>query len=173
MSKHCNKCNRDLPLSEFHKDKNNKDGLNRWCMDCKRTARFINCEIPEVYLKRRWDNFAQRNRRDRNITYEELLDVFKKHCEENISEGKHMYACAYTGEVMTFFQGKGRIQSNLSVDRIDNDKPYVKENITFCTNSFNNKKGQLTLELIKKILKVFKKRGIDKELYEEDKKRHH
>jgi hypothetical protein len=31
---------------------------------------------------------------------------------------------AYTGEVMTFFQGKGRIQSNLSVDRIDNDKPY-------------------------------------------------
>ena len=36
MSKHCNKCSRNLPLSEFHKDKTNKDGLNRWCMDCKK-----------------------------------------------------------------------------------------------------------------------------------------
>lgn len=173
MTKHCNKCNRDLPLSEFHKDKTNKDGLNNWCVDCKKTARFINCEIPEVYLKRRWDGFARHHRRDRNITYEELLDVFKEHCEENISQGKHMYACAYTGEIMTFFQGKGNIQSNLSVDRIDNDKPYTKENITFCTTNFNMKKGQLTIELIKKILNVFKKKGIDKELYEENKKRHY
>jgi hypothetical protein len=171
MSKHCNKCNRDLPLSEFHKDKNNKDGLNRWCMDCKKTARFINCEIPEVYLKRRWDGFAQRHhRRDRNITYEELLNVFKEHCEENISEGKHMYACAYTGEVMTFFQGKGRIYKVIylligliMINHI------LKKILLFVPLILIMKKGQLTLELIKKILKVFKKKGIDKELYEENK----
>jgi hypothetical protein len=57
--------------------------LNRWCMDCKRTARFINCEIPEVYLKRRWDNFGQINaieehRANKDITYEELLECIQK-----------------------------------------------------------------------------------------------
>jgi hypothetical protein len=75
---------------------------------------------------------------------------------------------------MTFFQGKGSEYKviYLLIELITINHT-VKENITFCTNSFNNKKGQLTLELIKKILKVFKKKGIDKELYEEDKKRHH
>jgi adenine/guanine phosphoribosyltransferase-like PRPP-binding protein len=70
---------------------------------------------------------------------------------------------------MTFFQGRGQVGSNLSIDRIDNNKTYSKDNITFCTQNFNHKKGQLTLELIKKILEVFKKKGIDKELNEENK----
>jgi hypothetical protein len=61
---------------------------------------------------------------------------------------------------MTFTQGRGRMDSNLSVDRMDNDKPYTKENIAFCTTAFNRKKGELTLELVKKILNVFKKKGI-------------
>jgi hypothetical protein len=158
--KFCNKCSRDLPIIKFNKDKNKKDGLNGWCVDCKQTARFKNCEIPEVYLKRRWDNFLKDRRKDRDITYEEVLDLFNQHCEENIAEGKHKYACAYTGEVMTFTQGRGRRDSNLSVDRMDNDKPYTKENITFCTTAFNRKKGEVTLELVKKILNVFKKKGI-------------
>jgi hypothetical protein len=110
MSKHCNKCNRDLPLSEFHKDKTNNDGLNRWCIACKRVSRFKNCEIPEVYLKRRWDAFGQINknrktqRAKKDITYEELLELFNNFCNENIKQGKHQYSCRYTGDVMTFFK---------------------------------------------------------------------
>jgi hypothetical protein len=32
---------------------------------------------------------------------------------------------------MTFTQGRGRMDSNLSVDRMDNDKPYTKETLLF------------------------------------------
>ena len=164
MSKLCKKCDRQLSVTKFHKDKTNKDGLNRWCNNCKRESRFKNCEIPEVYLKRRWVNFLKYTRRERVITYEELLDLFRQHCKENVIQGKHKYACAYTGDTMTFFQGRGQVLSNLSVDRIDNDQPYTKENIAFCSMDFNNKKGQLTLDIIKKILTFFKKKGINYEM---------
>ena len=65
---------------------------------------------------------------------------------------------------MTFTQGKGHVKTNLSVDRIDNDKPYTKDNITFCTNEFNKIKGQTTVDSIRKILVVFKKKNIKYEM---------
>ena len=112
-NKQCTKCKQHLPLTKFHKDKTSNDGLNRWCIACKRVSRFKNCEIPEVYLKRRWDAFGQINknrktqRAKKDITYEELLELFNNFCNENIKQGKHRYSCKYTGDVMTFFSRKG------------------------------------------------------------------
>lgn len=168
--KHCNKCDRDLPVSCFHKDKTNKDGLNRWCKECKRTARFKNCEEPYVYLKRRWDNMAKidsrrkTQRRDRDITYEELIHLYEIFKTSNVVKGLDPLACAYTQETMTFIQGKGHVKTNLSVDRIFNDKPYTKDNITFCTQKFNHLKGSITLDAFKKIYRVMKERGIQHEM---------
>lgn len=36
LSKHCTRCNRDLPASReyFHADKSKRDGLNLYCKDC-------------------------------------------------------------------------------------------------------------------------------------------
>lgn len=31
----CNRCSTDKPLDRFTKDKSTKDGLSRWCKDCK------------------------------------------------------------------------------------------------------------------------------------------
>lgn len=36
--KHCPRCERDLPRSEFGPSKQTADGLFRWCRDCKRAA---------------------------------------------------------------------------------------------------------------------------------------
>jgi hypothetical protein len=35
-TKTCTKCERELPLSEFHKNRATKDGLQSWCKDCFR-----------------------------------------------------------------------------------------------------------------------------------------
>ena len=35
-TKKCNKCGRELPLSEFYKSSNTKDGFQRHCKDCAR-----------------------------------------------------------------------------------------------------------------------------------------
>ena len=165
--KHCKKCKRDLPLSCFHKDQTNQDGLNRWCKECKRTSRFKNCEQPYNYLKRRWDNMGRtdrKNRQTREITYEEFIDLYETFKSNNIAKGLDPLACAYTQETMTFIQGKGQVGSNLSVDRILNDQPYRKDNITFCTLKFNNLKGQITLDSFKKIYRVMKERNIQYEM---------
>ena len=36
LTKKCTKCRRELPLSEFTKNKSRRDGLQAWCKSCKR-----------------------------------------------------------------------------------------------------------------------------------------
>jgi len=164
-SKLCSGCNSVVPLTEFHKDKQKYDGLNTWCKTCKREERFASSRQPVNYLKRRWDNMAKTNRKKRLITYDELLIVWRDFIQDNEKRGLHPFSCAYTGEVMTFIQGEGHIMTNLSVDRIDNLKPYTKDNITFCTFRFNNKKGEMDINSIRQVLSYFKRKGIE---YEEE-----
>ncbi len=168
--KTCSKCKKQMTLSSFDKDKCRPDGLNKWCRVCKKENRIKNCQKPKVYIKRKWDGFGKKDhkhkrfRASREITFPELWSCLQDFCKENVKEGKHPYACAYTGKTMTFIQGKGQIETNLSVDRIDNNKPYTKDNITFCTNQFNKIKGEATVDSIKKILVVFKKKNIKYEM---------
>lgn len=66
--------------------------------------------------------------------------------------------CIYTGEPMTHKRGKGRIRSNISLDRLDNTKGYTKDNIVFCTADFNDLKGSVTIVACQRILEVYKER---------------
>jgi len=36
MTKQCNKCKEEKPLSEFNKNRNKVDGLQSYCRDCSR-----------------------------------------------------------------------------------------------------------------------------------------
>ena len=68
--------------------------------------------------------------------------------------------CGYTGVLMTHQRSAMtdplRNQShNISVDRIDPEKPYTKENIIFCTVKFNNLKGSITYNDCLLILQKF------------------
>ena len=38
-TKRCSKCGRILPITEFHKDKSRKDGLQCWCKDCQKAMK--------------------------------------------------------------------------------------------------------------------------------------
>jgi hypothetical protein len=74
--------------------------------------------------------------------------------------------CRYTGAPLTTIsnRGGGQIsitQTNLSVDRIDNTLPYQVDNIVFCTHEFNNRKGSVTIDDCKKILKVYEERKLE------------
>lgn len=68
--------------------------------------------------------------------------------------------CGYSGELMTHqrsdIKDPLRNQStNISVDRIDPEKPYTLENIIFCTVKFNNKKGSIGYKDCLAILQKF------------------
>ena len=119
--KNCRKCKKQMTLSSFDKDKYRPDGLNQWCRACKKESRIKNCQKPKVYIKRKWDGFGKKDhkhkrfRASREITFPELWSLFQDFCKDNEKKGKNSYACAYTGETMTFIQGKGQIETNLSV----------------------------------------------------------
>jgi len=162
--KKCRKCKELLSIKKFHKDKSRKDGFNNYCVHCKQTYTLKYRRTTKGYLRRCWNHLNNKDRKDRNISFEELINIWNVFCNKNVLEGRHPHSCAYTFKKMTFIQGKGHIQTNLSIDRIDNNKSYIKNNITFCTRNFNIKKGQLTLDIMQKVLKFYKKEGIQYEM---------
>lgn len=54
--------------------------------------------------------------------------------------------CAITGETLTMSCGKGRLPSNLSIDRIDSSRGYVKDNVQLATFMANTIKRDLTMD---------------------------
>ena len=148
----------------FHKDKNNSDGLNRWCVECKRNYRFKTGEEIETYLTQAWNRMKRY--KIRTITKKELFLEWDKHCEQNRKKGKDEKSCRYTGELMTTVQGKKNQQSNISIDRIINSRNYEVGNIAFCTTGFNRMKGEINPFIIKCYLTVLKEEGLN---YEKDK----
>lgn len=74
-------------------------------------------------------------------------------------EGK----CAITGEEMTHVRGKGRVLTNISIDRIDPNIGYVEGNIQFVTHKVNLLKSDMQMEDLYKTCELVlqKKKGRD------------
>jgi hypothetical protein len=92
---------------------------------------------------------------DLHFTREEFLQAWENHKKRYGG----MY-CGYTGELMTHKRSDLRDplrnqSSNISVDRIDPEKPYTLSNIIFCTVKFNNKKGSIGYKDCLAILQKF------------------
>tara|TARA_R110002020_G_scaffold409417_1_gene619177 strand:+ start:271 stop:732 length:462 start_codon:yes stop_codon:yes gene_type:complete len=52
------------------------------------------------------------------------------------------------------------VQTNFSIDRLDNNLTYTKENIVFCCGGCNNIKHQVTFDMCKKMLKMKEERNL-------------
>ena len=80
-----------------------------------------------------------------------LLELWKK--QKKLLGGPY---CIYTGVELTTIKGRGtKIKTNISIDRINPTLPYQEDNIVFCSWEFNQKKGAVSPEDCKKILKVY------------------
>ena len=52
------------------------------------------------------------------------------------------------------------VTTNFSIDRLDNNLTYTKENIVFCCGGCNNIKHQVTFDMCKKMLKMKEERNL-------------
>jgi hypothetical protein len=89
-------------------------------------------DITLVYLRQRINNTRYRNK-DTTLTPEELLELIPKDLR-----------CPVFGTKFSF--GSGVNQFSMSIDRIDNDKGYHKNNVVIVSMKANAMKSSATLK---------------------------
>ena len=82
--KTCNKCNQTKPLTEFHKDKNTKDGFRQQCKEC----------VNEYYQKNK-ECISTRHKEYRQNNKESIAEYKKEYYQIN-KKRKIKYNNQYT-----------------------------------------------------------------------------
>ena len=133
----CTKCNKRKSTLLFHwktdyryKDKVTKR-LQKRCGICR--VKHDNekySATAEAYLKRRIGTLKSnchkhRGRRRVSLTSNQFYNAWERQRAETGLK------CPISGETMTHTLGRGQVLTNISVDRIDSDKDYIKSNIQF------------------------------------------
>ena len=181
-TKKCTKCGEVKPLTLFAKNKTcRKDGHHYCCKKCTndRITRFRNTE--KGYLKMRF--FDVRNREFGRhkfgrkskcyINFKELLDVWEKHksiygmksawgpgpdhLEQHLPMTMIQVGKGQLGKIGAI-KGAKRIPSNLSIDRLDNNRDYTLQNIIFIRSDENARKNTTTYEDCKIQIRLYEER---------------
>lgn len=145
----CSTCDRTLLLNKdnFYKRSDSKTGFQFRCKQCMkkdpgRCKRLINNGDLNYFLHERYIGCRSRSRKkklDFNISEEDIKDLWIK------QNG----LCAISGIKMNHSVLKGKVKTNLSVDRIDPLLGYIKGNIQLVCNIVNIMKSNMpTKDLI-------------------------
>ena len=147
----CNKCKKWRPASKFNIDNNslhqNRGGLCSECKDCQRQRYyherqrlFENDDLALRYKLQQALKGTRRRSKEKNIYNDLTLDYLMYLWE------KQKGLCALTGIPMTYKFYEGRVNTNLSVDRIDSTKGYSKDNVQLVCMAANQMKNDLSME---------------------------
>lgn len=159
--KKCTKCLKVQPLFEFTKDCWKKSGIRSNCKKCDyiRKSKFLSTEngfLQSIYRNMINRKEASDGGKDRGkvyaveFTYKQLIKKWEEH------KLKYGQNCIYTNEPIFHKRNREQIRGNqISIDRLDNNKPYTIDNIVFCSSRANWIKGQITIDFCKKILEVY------------------
>jgi hypothetical protein len=141
---YCSRCKSYQNINEFWNNKGKEYRANKAlaCKTCERKRskekriRQCNNDI-ETFLKAsikmsHWN--AQKRKLVYEISLKDLLNLWEK--QNGI--------CALSGESMTHIRGKGRVITNVSIDRIDSKKGYIVENIQLVCQFCNFIKNEFT-----------------------------
>lgn len=134
MQRGCTNCGKLKPLSEYRL--NPMTGRYSYrCASCPPAPRHHKYDTVEVYLKHRyWD--AKRKVNGGGFatdcfTLEYILGLLEQ------QDG----CCAVTGKAFTF--GGNNVGTNVSIDRIDPNKPYSSENVRLVCAAVNLMKHRM------------------------------
>jgi hypothetical protein len=157
--KACSKCSKSLELSDFYTTGKKVDGSPKyqsWCKSC------ISFKMKS-YHKKTWGDeklqftaFKRTKSVRAYITYLRQKAIKRKNSCLSIDKLEEIWnkqdgKCALTGWEMTMVLGKGNIDTNASIDRIDSNLEYVENNVQFICRSVNVFKSNATEELLYKM----------------------
>jgi hypothetical protein len=145
----CNSCNEPFELTHenFNLDCTTSTGFKNRCRKCLkksrlRFTRMIDSDSLEHYLKE-IINGAKGRSRNKKIEFNLSLPIVKD------LYNKQKGLCAITGMQMTHTILKGRINTNISIDRINPSKGYIIDNIQLVCIVINIMKSTLTIDELK------------------------
>ena len=157
----CCTCKIEKPFVDFSKDISKKSKLRAQCRICDGIRKLKRINTEDGFLKTIYGNMIARkeasdkglNRgkvQEVNFTLAELMKKWEEH------KKKYGQNCIYTEKPLFYKRDKSQIRGNqISIDRLDNNKPYTIDNIVFCSSYANWVKGQVTIDMCKKILEIY------------------
>ena len=133
----CTICSTELDISRFEISKGYRA---RQCRSCRQSRKRENIsKTPHTYLSHLYGQLAHRRKKTHDF------DIVRKDLHKLYDEQKGI--CQYSGVKMTYIKdGTGYHLSNISIDRIDNTKGYVKGNIALVCLAVNMMKYTLELD---------------------------
>ena len=146
----CNKCKKWLTKEHFNVDNTflhgNRGGLCRECKDCqkeryyKERAKLLQDDhlAWKYKLTQALKGVRRRSKLKNNYTDIDLEFLMYLWNKQN---GK----CALTGMDMTYKFYEGRVNTNVSVDRIDSSKGYTRDNVQLVCMAANQMKNDLSM----------------------------
>ncbi|QOR58465.1 hypothetical protein [uncultured phage cr1_1] len=143
---YCYKCGIYKPETEFDTNRNKSNWFRNYkdkrCKECKKLQMLKRKQNNrgkqdlDRLLLERWHGVMDRSKRkgwECDITIEFLRELW---CKQN-------GLCAISKIPMTYIFNSGRVPTNLSVDRIDSNKIYTKNNVQLVCMAVNQMKSDL------------------------------
>ena len=168
----CSKCNKVLEICDFYTTGKKVDGSPKYQSWCKSCISFK----QKAYHKKTWGEeklqfsaFKRTKSVKTYISYLRQKAINRKHICIPVDDleliwNKQNGKCALTGWDMTMILGKGYVDTNASIDRIDSNLGYIDTNIQFVCRAVNVFKSNATEELLYKMCEAIinnKKNGKD------------
>jgi len=143
--RHCPRCNKEIHYTRQSRV-NQANRLGTTCMSCARKNNTNGYKRSYEWLMKWIEASAKNKKLDYKLTYDDILNFIK------ITE------CHYCGDKITWLKHRSRKDSGAyNLDRMDNNKGYVKENLCVCCTRCNflksNEIGYKTMLQFGKILK--------------------
>lgn len=167
--KQCAKCKKILPYSDFYRfgpkvKKPNKDGYYSSCKKCenKRSSKWKKKNYDQVsqsevkrrsgligYLKEKYLSVQSRSRKYKkecNLTWFDFLRVFITQMRVT------NFHCMYNPKIKLTHEvgntSSNKLETNISIDRLDNEEWYTMNNIVFCCWKENNNKRSINFDTL-------------------------
>ena len=167
MNKICSVCKEEKPSEEYYNSSNSKNGKVSACKSCsskrakayyKKDKKKYN-EASKNWYKNNKDKKLKQNREwINNNVFKRLANIISRRninlynssiciSEKDLIDiyNKQNKKCFYTGLDMTLERGRGHKYNDeqVSIDRIDSNKPYTLNNICLCCWRVNSMKNNM------------------------------
>lgn len=147
--KTCSLCRESKPLSEFNKNKRQKDGHGVWCRECVKSKnrteyRHKNEDWKRRNPKKMMLTGAKTGARLRALEFSITIDDFE--IPQN---------CPVLGIPLTPRRSGKRDDGTPTIDRIDNNRGYVPDNIIVISWRANRIKSDATLAELQSIVAFY------------------